>query len=115
MLQDIAILTAGEMISEDLGIKLESVTLGMLGESKRVTIDKDNTTIVDGAGEGDAITARVEQIRAPTETTTSDSDREKLPERQDQLAGGVAGTKDGGTSAVEVKEREERVGHALPP
>src|SRR3546814_6306269 len=78
MLQDIAILTAGEMISEDLGIKLESVTLGMLGEAKRVTIDKDNTTIVDGAGEGDAIKARVEQIRAQIETTTSDYDKEKL-------------------------------------
>src|SRR3546814_6836443 len=81
MLQDIAILTAGEMISEDLGIKLESVTLNMLGQAKRVTIDKDNTTIVDGAGEADAIKGRVEQIRAQIETTTSDYDREKLQER----------------------------------
>src|SRR3546814_7355269 len=106
---DLAILTAGEMISEDLGIKLESVTLGMLGEAKRVTIDKDNTTIVDGAGEGDAIKARVEQIRAQIETTTSDYDKEKLQERLAKLAGGVAVIKVGGASEVEVKERKDRV------
>src|SRR3546814_3922843 len=90
MLQDIAILTAGEMISEDLGIKLESVTLNMLGQAKRVTIDKDNTTIVDGAGEAATIKGRVEQIRAQIETTTSDYDKEKLQERLAKLAGGVA-------------------------
>ncbi|WP_428679164.1 chaperonin GroEL [Sphingopyxis sp.] len=113
MLQDIAILTAGEMISEDLGIKLESVTLNMLGQAKRVTIDKDNTTIVDGAGEGDAIKGRVEQIRAQIETTTSDYDREKLQERLAKLAGGVAVIKVGGASEVEVKERKDRVDDAL--
>jgi len=113
MLQDISILTAGEMISEDLGIKLESVTLGMLGEAKRVTIDKDNTTIVDGAGEATDIKARVEQIRAQIETTTSDYDKEKLQERLAKLAGGVAVIKVGGASEVEVKERKDRVDDAL--
>ncbi|MBL0769986.1 chaperonin GroEL [Sphingopyxis sp. XHP0097] len=113
MLQDIAILTKGEMISEDLGIKLESVTLGMLGQAKRVTIDKDNTTIVDGAGDADAIKGRVEQIRAQIETTTSDYDREKLQERLAKLAGGVAVIKVGGASEVEVKERKDRVDDAL--
>ncbi|MEO5706768.1 MAG: chaperonin GroEL [Alteraurantiacibacter sp.] len=113
MLQDIAILSAGEMISEDLGIKLETVTLGMLGEAKRVTIDKDNTTIVDGAGNADDIKARVEQIRAQVESTTSDYDREKLQERLAKLAGGVAVIKVGGASEVEVKERKDRVDDAL--
>jgi chaperonin GroEL len=113
MLQDIAILTKGEMISEDLGIKLESVTLGMLGSAKRVTIDKDNTTIVDGAGDADAIKGRVEQIRAQIETTTSDYDREKLQERLAKLAGGVAVIKVGGATEVEVKERKDRVDDAL--
>ncbi|HEY0597393.1 chaperonin GroEL [Sphingopyxis sp.] len=113
MLQDIAILTAGEMISEDLGIKLESVTLNMLGQAKRVTIDKDNTTIVDGSGDHDAIKGRVEQIRAQIETTTSDYDREKLQERLAKLAGGVAVIKVGGASEVEVKERKDRVDDAL--
>ena len=113
MLQDIAILTKGEMISEDLGIKLENVTLSMLGQAKRVTIDKDNTTIVDGAGEADAIKGRVEQIRAQIETTTSDYDREKLQERLAKLAGGVAVIKVGGASEVEVKERKDRVDDAL--
>ncbi|MDE2562879.1 MAG: chaperonin GroEL, partial [Sphingomonadales bacterium] len=113
MLQDIAILTAGEMISEDLGIKLESVTLNMLGQAKRVSIDKDNTTIVDGAGAADDIKARVEQIRAQIETTTSDYDREKLQERLAKLAGGVAVIKVGGASEVEVKERKDRVDDAL--
>ena len=113
MLQDIAILTGGEMISEDLGIKLESVTLGMLGQAKRVTIDKDNTTIVDGAGEADAIKGRVEQIRAQIETPTSDYDREKLQERLAKLAGGVAVIKVGGATEVEVKERKDRVDDAL--
>ncbi len=113
MLGDIATLTAGEMISEDLGIKLESVTLGMLGEAKKVTIDKDNTTIVDGNGSADEIKARVEQIRAQIETTTSDYDREKLQERLAKLAGGVAVIKVGGASEVEVKERKDRVDDAL--
>jgi chaperonin GroEL len=113
MLQDIAILTKGEMISEDLGIKLESVTLGMLGQAKRVTIDKDNTTIVDGAGDEESIKARVEQIRAQIETTTSDYDREKLQERLAKLAGGVAVIKVGGATEVEVKERKDRVDDAL--
>ncbi len=113
MLGDIATLTAGEMISEDLGIKLESVTVGMLGEAKRVTIDKDNTTIVDGAGSADEIKARVEQIRSQIEVTTSDYDREKLQERLAKLAGGVAVIKVGGASEVEVKERKDRVDDAL--
>ena len=113
MLQDIAILTAGEMISEDLGIKLETVTLGMLGQAKKVSIDKDNTTIVDGAGAADEIKARVEQIRAQIDTTTSDYDREKLQERLAKLAGGVAVIKVGGATEVEVKERKDRVDDAL--
>jgi len=113
MLQDIAILTQGEMISEDLGIKLETVTLNMLGQAKRVTIDKDNTTIVDGAGNADTIKGRVEQIRAQIETTTSDYDKEKLQERLAKLAGGVAVIKVGGASEVEVKERKDRVDDAL--
>jgi len=113
MLQDISILTKGEMVSEDLGIKLENVTLGMLGEAKRVTIDKDNTTIVDGAGSEADIKSRVEQIRAQIETTTSDYDKEKLQERLAKLAGGVAVIKVGGASEVEVKERKDRVDDAL--
>jgi len=113
MLQDIAILTKGEMISEDLGIKLESVTLPMLGQAKKVTIDKDNTTIVDGAGEGSDIKARVEQIRAQIEVTSSDYDKEKLQERLAKLAGGVAVIKVGGSTEVEVKERKDRVDDAL--
>jgi chaperonin GroEL len=113
MLQDIAILTAGEMISEDLGIKLENVTLNMLGQAKKVTIDKDNTTIVDGAGSADDIKARVNEIRTQIEATTSDYDREKLQERLAKLAGGVAVIKVGGASEVEVKERKDRVDDAL--
>ena len=113
MLGDIATLTAGEMISEDLGIKLESVTLAMLGQAKKVTIDKDNTTIVDGAGSADEIKARVEQIRAQIEVTTSDYDREKLQERLAKLAGGVAVIKVGAATEVEVKERKDRVDDAL--
>ena len=113
MLQDISILTNGEMVSEDLGIKLENVGLSMLGEAKRVTIDKDNTTIVDGAGDQEAIKARVEQIRAQIETTSSDYDKEKLQERLAKLAGGVAVIKVGGASEVEVKERKDRVDDAL--
>ena len=113
MLQDIAILTKGEMISEDLGIKLENVTLGMLGEAKRVTIDKDNTTIVDGAGSADDIKARVGEIRTQIDSTSSDYDREKLQERLAKLAGGVAVIKVGGASEIEVKERKDRVDDAL--
>ncbi|NBC37076.1 chaperonin GroEL [Novosphingobium sp. FSY-8] len=113
MLGDIATLTAGEMISEDLGIKLETVTLGMLGQAKKVTIDKDNTTIVDGLGSADEIKARVEQIKAQIEITTSDYDREKLQERLAKLAGGVAVIKVGGSTEVEVKERKDRVDDAL--
>ncbi len=113
MLEDIAVLTKGEMISEDLGIKLENVTLPMLGQAKRVTIDKDNTTIIDGSGEADAIKGRVEQIRAQIEITTSDYDKEKLQERLAKLAGGVAVLKVGGSTEVEVKERKDRVDDAL--
>ena len=113
MLEDIAILTKGEVISEDLGIKLENVTLSMLGTAKRVTIDKDNTTIVDGAGEESAIKGRVEAIRQQIEVTTSDYDREKLQERLAKLAGGVAVIKVGGATEIEVKERKDRVDDAL--
>jgi len=113
MLEDIAILTAAETISEDLGIKLENVSLDMLGTAKRVTIDKDNTTIVDGAGEGEAIKGRVEAIRQQIENTTSDYDKEKLQERLAKLAGGVAIIKVGGASETEVKERKDRVDDAL--
>src|SRR3954469_15209347 len=113
MLEDIAILTAGEMISEDLGIKLENVTVDMLGQAKRVTIDKDATTIVDGAGKREAIEARVAAIRQQIENTTSDYDKEKLQERLAKLAGGVAVIKVGGSSEIEVKERKDRVDDAL--
>lgn len=113
MLEDIAILTQGEMISEELGITLDKVTLDMLGQAKRVTIDKDNTVIVDGAGDAVSIKARVEAIRAQIETTTSDYDKEKLQERLAKLAGGVAVIKVGGASEVEVKERKDRVDDAL--
>ena len=113
MLQDIAILTKGEMISEDLGIKLENVTLGMLGQAKKVTIDKDNTTIVDGAGDEADIKARVGEIRTQIDNTSSDYDREKLQERLAKLAGGVAVIKVGGATEVEVKERKDRVDDAL--
>ncbi len=113
MLEDIAILTGGQVISEDLGIKLESVTLDMLGTAKRVTITKEDTTIVDGAGSKGDIEARCKQIRAQVEETSSDYDREKLQERLAKLAGGVAVIKVGGASEVEVKERKDRVDDAL--
>ncbi len=113
MLEDIAILTKGEMISEDLGIKLESVTLNMLGQAKNVTIDKDNTTIVDGGGSSKSIKARVEAIRGQIENTTSDYDKEKLQERLAKLAGGVAVIKVGGATEIEVKEKKDRVDDAL--
>ncbi|MEO9873617.1 MAG: chaperonin GroEL [Anderseniella sp.] len=113
MLEDIAVLTGGQVISEDLGIKLENVTLDMLGRAKRVSIDKENTTIVDGAGKKGDIEARCNQIRRQVEDTTSDYDREKLQERLAKLAGGVAVLKVGGVTEVEVKERKDRVDDAL--
>ncbi|MBY5403089.1 chaperonin GroEL [Rhizobium leguminosarum] len=113
MLEDIAILTAGTVISEDLGIKLESVTLDMLGRAKKVSIEKENTTIVDGAGAKTDIEGRVAQIKAQIEETTSDYDREKLQERLAKLAGGVAVIRVGGSTEVEVKEKKDRVDDAL--
>jgi len=113
MLEDIAILTGAQVISEDLGIKLESVTLEMLGKAKKVSITKDDTTIVDGIGEKDAIEARIGQIKRQIEETTSDYDKEKLQERLAKLAGGVAVIKVGGSTEVEVKEKKDRVDDAL--
>jgi chaperonin GroEL len=113
MLQDIAILTGGTAISEDLGIKLENVTLQMLGRAKKVMIDKDNTTIVSGSGKKADIEARVAQIKAQIEETTSDYDREKLQERLAKLAGGVAVIRVGGATEVEVRERKDRVDDAM--
>ena len=113
MLQDIAVLTGGELISEDLGIKLENVTVQMLGKAKRVTITKDDTTIVGGSGKKADIEARIGQIKQQIEDTTSDYDKEKLQERLAKLAGGVAVIKVGGSSEVEVKERKDRVDDAL--
>ncbi|MCA0199631.1 MAG: chaperonin GroEL [Proteobacteria bacterium] len=113
MLEDLAVLTAGQVISEDLGIKLETVTLPMLGSAKHVTIDKDNTTIVDGAGKKNDINARCEQIRRQIDDTTSDYDKEKLQERLAKIAGGVAVIKVGGATEIEVKEKKDRVDDAL--
>ncbi|MDE2578174.1 MAG: chaperonin GroEL [Hyphomicrobiales bacterium] len=113
MLEDIAVLTGGEMIAEDLGIKLENVTLQMLGRAKRVRIEKENTTIIDGAGKKKDIEGRVAQIKAQVEETTSDYDREKLQERLAKLAGGVAVIRVGGATEVEVKEKKDRVEDAL--
>ncbi|RUV31724.1 MULTISPECIES: chaperonin GroEL [unclassified Mesorhizobium] len=113
MLEDIAILTGGTAISEDLGIKLENVTLEMLGRAKKVLIEKENTTIVDGAGRKDEIQARISQIKAQIEETTSDYDREKLQERLAKLAGGVAVIRVGGSTEIEVKERKDRVDDAM--
>ena len=113
MLEDIAILTGGQLISEDLGIKLENVSLDMLGRAKKVTITKDDTTIVDGVGEKDAIEARIGQIKKQIEDTTSDYDKEKLQERLAKLAGGVAVIRVGGSTEVEVKEKKDRVDDAL--
>ena len=113
MLQDIAILTGGQAISEDLGIKLEKVTINMLGRAKKVMIDKENTTIVNGAGKKADIEARVTQIKAQIEETTSDYDREKLQERLAKLAGGVAVIRVGGATETEVKERKDRVDDAM--
>jgi chaperonin GroEL len=113
MLEDIAILTGGQLISEDLGIKLENVALPMLGRAKKVIIEKEKTTIVDGAGKRKDIEARVGQIKAQIEETTSDYDREKLQERLAKLAGGVAVIRVGGATEVEVKEKKDRVEDAL--
>ena len=113
MLEDIAVLTSGEVISEDLGIKLENVTLAMLGQAKHVTIDKDNTTIIDGAGKKTVIKARCDQLRAQIEESTSDYDKEKMQERLAKLAGGVAVIKIGGATETEVKEKKDRVDDAL--
>src|SRR2546427_4832172 len=113
MLEDIAILTAGTLVSADLGIKLENVTINMLGRAKKVTIDKENTTIVSGAGKKSEIEARISQIKAQIEETTSDYDREKLQERLAQLAGGVAVIRVGGATEIEVKERKDRVDDAM--
>ena len=113
MLEDIAVLTGGQVISEDLGIKLESVTLPMLGQAKRVLIEKENTTVIEGAGDHAAIKARCDQIRGQVEETKSDYDREKLQERLAKLAGGVAVIRVGGASEIEVKERKDRVDDAL--
>jgi len=113
MLEDIAILTGGEVVSEDLGIKLENVSVEMLGRAKKVTITKDDTTVVDGAGDKAAIEARIKQIRAQIEETTSEYDKEKLQERLAKLAGGVAVVRVGGSTEVEVKEKKDRVDDAL--
>jgi chaperonin GroEL len=113
MLQDIAVLTGGQAISEDLGIKLENVTLAMLGRAKKVMIDKENSTIVNGAGKKSEIEARIAQIKAQIEETTSDYDKEKLQERLAKLAGGVAVIRVGGATEVEVKERKDRVDDAM--
>ncbi len=113
MLEDIAILTGGQLISEDLGIKLENVTLDMLGKAKRVRIEKENTTVIDGAGKKKDIEGRIAQIKAQIEETTSDYDREKLQERLAKLAGGVAVIRVGGATEVEVKERKDRVDDAM--
>src|SRR5262249_26467314 len=113
MLKDIAVLTGGQAITEDLGLKLESVTVKDLGRAKRVKIDKDNTTIVEGAGKTSDIQARVKQIRAQIEETTSDYDREKLQERLAKLVGGVAVIKVGAATETEMKEKKARVEDAL--
>src|SRR5690349_19507410 len=113
MLEDIAILTGGQVISEDLGIKLENVTIDMLGKAKKVVVNKENTTIVDGAGQKSDIEGRVAQIKAQIEETTSDYDREKLQERLAKLAGGVAVIRVGGSTEVEVKEKKDRIDDAL--
>ena len=113
MLQDIAILTGGQVISDDLGMKLENVSIDMLGRAKKISINKDNTTIVDGSGEKSEIEARVSQIRQQIEETTSDYDKEKLQERVAKLAGGVAVIRVGGMTEIEVKERKDRVDDAL--
>jgi chaperonin GroEL len=113
MLEDIAVLSAGQMVSEDLGIKLENVTLDMLGRARRVVIEKDTTTIIDGAGDKAGIASRIAQIKAQIEETTSDYDKEKLQERLAKLAGGVAVIRVGGATETEVKEKKDRIDDAL--
>ena len=113
MLQDIAVLTGGQVVSEDLGIKLDNLTLKDLGTAKRLTIDKDNTTIVDGAGADEDIKARINQIKAQIEETSSDYDREKLQERLAKLVGGVAVINVGAATEVEMKEKKARVEDAM--
>ena len=113
MMEDIAILTGGQLITDDLGIKLESVTTAMLGRAKKIVIEKEKTTIIDGAGKKKEIEARVGQIKAQIEETTSDYDREKLQERLAKLAGGVAVIRVGGATEIEVKEKKDRVEDAL--
>jgi chaperonin GroEL len=113
MLEDIAVLTGGQLVSDDLGIKLENVTLAMLGRAKKVTIDKENTTIVSGAGKKTDIEARIAQLKVQIEETTSDYDKEKLQERLAKLAGGVAVIRVGGATEIEVKERKDRVDDAM--
>jgi chaperonin GroEL len=113
MMEDIAVLTGGQVISVETGTKLENVTIDMLGKAKKVAITKDDTTIIDGAGDKDAIAARVTQIRAQIEDTTSDYDKEKLQERLAKLAGGIAVIRVGGATEIEVKERKDRVDDAL--
>ena len=113
MLQDIAVLTGGTVISEEVGLDLESATLEHLGSAKRVTMDKDNSTVIDGSGDHDAITARVNEIRVQVENTSSDYDREKLQERVAKLAGGVAVIKVGAATEIEMKEKKARVEDAL--
>jgi chaperonin GroEL len=113
MLEDIAILTGGTMVSSDLGVKLENVTIQMLGQTKKVMIEKENTTIISGAGKKADIEARISQIKAQIEETTSDYDREKLQERLAKLAGGVAVIRVGGATETEVKERKDRVDDAM--
>src|SRR5204863_4187340 len=113
MLEDIATLTGGQLISEDLGIKLETVTLDMLGKARRVRIEKENTTVIDGSGKKEEIQGRIGQIKAQIEETTSDYDREKLQERLAKLAGGVAVIKVGAATEVELKEKKARVEDAL--
>ena len=113
MLEDIAVLTGGQVISEDLGIKLENVTLDMLGRAKRVKIEKENTTIVDGSGKKGDLEGRISQIRAQIEETTSDYDREKLQERLAKLSGGVAVLKVGAATEVELKEKKHRIEDAV--
>ncbi len=113
MLEDIGILTGGQVISEDLGLKLENITLDMLGTAKKVRIDKESTTVIDGAGKKKDIAARVAMLRAQIEETTSDYDKEKLQERLAKLAGGVAVIRVGGATEIEVKERKDRVDDAM--
>ena len=113
MLEDIAVLAGGEVITEEMGLKLENTKLSQLGRARKVVVDKDSTTIIDGAGDGEAIKARIKQIKAEIETTDSDFDREKLQERLAKLSGGVAVVKVGAATETEMKEKKHRVEDAL--